>query len=86
RVGALIPIYYSSSGRAILALHTDDKIIEILGEQIPYDKELFEKIAKIRADGIEFDYGKVIKGIGSIGVAINTILGTFWISILTPQQ
>ncbi|ABI83163.1 helix-turn-helix domain-containing protein [Francisella tularensis] len=86
RVGALIPIYNSSSGRAILALHTDDKIIEILGEQIPDDKELFEKIAKIRADGIEFDYGKVIKGIVSIGVAINTFLGTFGISILTPQH
>ncbi|MDE5024868.1 IclR family transcriptional regulator C-terminal domain-containing protein, partial [Francisella tularensis subsp. holarctica] len=58
RVGALIPIYNSSSGRAILALHTDDKLIEILGEQIPYDQELFEKIAKKRADGLEFDYGK----------------------------
>ena len=86
RVGALIPIYKSSSGRAILALHTDDKIIEILGEQIHNDKELFEKIAKIRVEGIEFDYGEVIKGIVSIGVAINTFLGTYGISILAPQH
>ncbi|MDE5003003.1 IclR family transcriptional regulator domain-containing protein, partial [Francisella tularensis] len=50
------------------------------------DKELFEKISKRRADGIVFDYGKVIKGIVSIGVAIYTFLGTFGISILTPQH
>ncbi|AEB28558.1 IclR family transcriptional regulator [Francisella hispaniensis] len=86
RIGALIPIYKSSSGRAILALHTDDEIVEILGEQIPNDKELFEKIAKIREEGIEFDYGEVIKGIVSIGVAINTFLGTYGISILAPMH
>ncbi|AJI44804.1 helix-turn-helix domain-containing protein [Francisella tularensis subsp. novicida] len=86
RVGALTPIHKTAAGRALLALHTDDKIIETLGEQVADDKELFEKIAKIRVEGIDIDYSEVVKGIVAIGVAIKTFLGDFGIAILAPQH
>ncbi|AEB27671.1 Transcriptional regulator, IclR family [Francisella cf. novicida Fx1] len=86
RVGALVPLHKTAAGRALLSLHTDDKIIKILGEQITDDKELFEKIAKIRVKGIDIDYSQTIKGIVTIGVAIKSFLGDFGVSILAPQH
>lgn len=56
-----------------------------MGEEISVNKELFAKLAKIRAIGTEFDYDKTIEGIVSIAIAINTFLGSFGISILIPQ-
>ena len=86
RIGVLEkPIYNTAPGRALLALYSDDEIIEILGEEISANKELFAKLAKIRANGTEFDYGKTIEGIVSIAIAVNTFLGSFGVSILIPQ-
>ncbi|MBK2356595.1 IclR family transcriptional regulator [Francisella hispaniensis] len=86
RIGALIPIHNTAAGRALLALHTDDKIVELLGEQISDNKELFEKIAKIRVEGIDVDYSQSVKGVVTIGVAVKTFLGSFGIAILAPQH
>lgn len=61
RIGVLEkPIYYTASGRALLALYSDEEIIDILGEEIVDDKELFDRVAKIRIDGVEYDHGKTI--------------------------
>ncbi|ALB01751.1 IclR family transcriptional regulator [Francisella persica ATCC VR-331] len=86
RIGVLEkPIYNTAPGRALLALYSDDEIIEILGEEISANKELFTKLAKIRVNGTEFDCGKTIEGIVSIAIAVNTFLGSFGVSILIPQ-
>lgn len=85
RIGVLEkPIYYTASGRALLALYSDEEIIDIFGEEVA-NKELFDKLAKIREDGVEYDYGKTIEGIVSTAVAVNTFLGSLGVSILVPQ-
>lgn len=61
RIGVLEkPIYCTASGRALLAIYSDEEIIDILGEEIVDDKELFDRVAKIRIDGVEYDHGKTI--------------------------
>ncbi|MBK2258951.1 IclR family transcriptional regulator [Francisella philomiragia] len=86
RIGVLEkPIYYTASGRALLALYSDEEIIDIFGEEVANNKELFDKLAKIREDGVEYDYGKTIEGIVSTAVAVNTFLGSLGVSILVPQ-
>ncbi|QIW10022.1 IclR family transcriptional regulator [Francisella sp. LA112445] len=87
RIGVLDkPIYTTAPGRALLSLYTDDQIIELLGEEIADNKNLFARIAKIRVYGVEYDHSKTMEGIVSIATAINTFLGSFGISILVPQH
>lgn len=87
RIGVLEkPIYNTAPGRALLSLYTDDEIIELLGEDISSNKDLFDRLAKIRSNGIEYDHSKTMEGIVSIATAVNTFLGSFGISILVPQH
>nr|WP_232310082.1 MULTISPECIES: IclR family transcriptional regulator C-terminal domain-containing protein [Francisella] len=87
RIGVLEkPIYDTAPGRALLALYSDDEIIEILGREISNNKELFKRLAQIRTNGVGYDHGKTIEGIVSTAIAVNTFLGSFGVSILVPQN
>nr|WP_245806403.1 helix-turn-helix domain-containing protein [Francisella halioticida] len=87
RIGVLERrIYNTAPGRALLSLYKDEEVIEILGKEVLNNKELFTKLAKIRSNGVEYDYSKTMEGIVSIATAINTFLGSFGISILIPQH
>ncbi|WP_150466277.1 IclR family transcriptional regulator [Francisella sp. SYW-9] len=87
RIGVLDkPIYATAPGRALLSLYTDDEVIELLGEEVLGDKELLNKLAKIRVNDVEYDHSKTMEGIVSIATALDTFLGSFGISILVPQH
>ena len=67
-------------------LYSNQEFIEILGKEISENKELFDRLAKIRSNGVEYDHGKTIEGIVSTATAINTFLGSLGISTLVPQH
>lgn len=86
RVGTLVPIYRAAAGRALLALCTDDEIIELLGDKVVKEMGLLKRIAAIRVAGIDVDYSDIVRGIVTIGVSVDSFLGKFGITILAPQH
>ena len=46
--------------------------------------ELLRQLKEIRQCGISFDRGETLEGISTMGVALDTLLGRFAVSLLVP--
>ncbi|WP_321952156.1 IclR family transcriptional regulator [Paraburkholderia bannensis] len=92
RVGADLPLYSTSGGRALLALHSDADIKTLLGSRYPKltDKtihtfaELAHAVERIRATGYEWEEEETNVGVSSLSVALDSVLGRYAISIVLP--
>ncbi|MDF1893363.1 MULTISPECIES: IclR family transcriptional regulator [Rahnella] len=92
RVGLNLPIYSTSSGRALLALKTDEEIRIIVGEVLePATKNtvgtlgaLLDIVADVRRNGYSIETGETVEGVSTIAIAIDTILGRYSVSVLIP--
>lgn len=92
RVGADLPLYSTSGGRALLALYSDDDVKALLGS--PYPKltsktihtfaELARAMERIRATNYEWEEEETDVGVSSVSVAIDSVLGRYAISIVLP--
>ena len=91
-VGIKAPAHASSAGKILLAGHTDHALTDILPEQLAKSTEstlnLAQTIAQlgdIRRTGFASDYEEYIEGICSFSVSIETYLGTYALSIISPS-
>jgi len=94
RLGANIPLYSSAAGLALLALESDEQIIEILKSDTdqgysseytkPNIKALLEKIHLIQNQGFAISDDISMEGIMTIAIAVKSIVGNFAISLPVP--
>ena len=92
RMGLNLPLYSTSGGRALLALESDDDVRALVGESwdaitentIKTLPELLRQLKEIRQTGVSFDRGETLEGISTMGVALDTLLGRFAVSLLVP--
>ncbi|PKH24487.1 transcriptional regulator [Enterobacterales bacterium CwR94] len=93
RIGLNLPLYSTSGGRALLALESDEAIANWVGDSfdavtdltITTRAELMQRIAQIRVTGIAIDRGETREGVCTLSVAIDTVLGRYAISLLSPE-
>lgn len=94
RFGLNLPIYSTSGGRALLALSSDHEVRQLIGDEFEpvtgrtvRDMEtLLTRLAEVRRLGVAVEHGETLEGISSMGIAIDTLLGRYSVSLLVPTE
>lgn len=94
RFGLNLPIYSTSGGRALLALNSDDEVRRLLGGEFEPVTDntvcdigsLLAALHDVRQQGVAVEHGETLEGISSMGVAIDTLLGRYSVSLLVPTE
>ncbi len=77
-LGRRLPVDASSTGRALLALKTDEQVYELLGGQLSLAsshspstfEELFHRLALVRERGYSESFEEAGKGVAAVSVAV----------------
>ncbi|WP_309491348.1 IclR family transcriptional regulator [Trinickia mobilis] len=91
-VGGDLPLHSTSGGRALLALHTDQQVKAILGDNykqatpstVHSATGLLRTLARIRTQGFAWESEESIEGVSSLAIAIDTVLGRYAICVVAP--
>lgn len=91
-VGGDLPLYSTSGGRALLALHTDQQVRTLLGDTyqqmtprtINSAAGLIRELGRIRKQGFAWESEESVAGVSSLAIAVDTVLGRYAVSIVAP--
>ncbi|WP_420997633.1 IclR family transcriptional regulator [Cupriavidus sp. 30B13] len=93
RVGTNLPLHSTCTGRALLAMSTDEEVVAMLGDNyervtphtLHTSAALLRELRKVRKDGYAVDREETAIGISAVAVAIDTILGRYAVSVVVPS-
>lgn len=94
-IGELFPLHCTANGKALLAAMPEDRVPELLPEQLPRltartiatRTALFEELDEVRRTGVAFDREEHSEGICAVGAAVSGGgVPTVAISVPVPTQ